>query len=145
MADEFENLSSRIPDFSAAIAQRVSQKQGTTTTPTPTPSFDPYQAMLKRKEAETAPIDPATIKQWPEEDVKRLQDYCERMGIVGFSCGRMHPIAALAFLKEKFGGDYTDVPLEERVPSGYEKLGAEGYGPSYPYSKAIQKKQILHG
>jgi len=144
MNDEFENLNSRIPDFAAVIAQRINQKQGTTT-PAPTPSFDPYQAMLKRKEAETAPIDPATIKQWPEEDVKRLQDYCERMGIVGFNCGRMNPIAAMAFLKGKFGGDYTDVPFEERIPSGYEKLGTEGYEPNYPYSKAMQKKQILHG
>ena len=149
MADEFEDLNSRIPDFSAALSQRIAQKQGTTTPATPTtsatPNVDPYQLMLKRKEAEIAPIDPSTVKQWPEKDVKALQDYCERMGIVGFSCGRMHPIAALSMLKNQFGDDYSNVPLEERVPAGYEKLGSSGYGPSYPYGQAIQKKQILHG
>ena len=145
MADEFESLNSRIPDFSAALSQRIAQKQGTTTPATPTPPVDPYQLMLKRKEAETAPIDPATVKQWPEKDVKALQDYCERMGIVGFSCGRMHPIAALSMLKNQLGDDYSNVPLEERGPAGYEKLGNSGYGPNYPYSQAIQKKQILHG
>lgn len=142
MADEFENINSRLPDLGAVLAQRIAQKQGITPT---TANFDPYAAMLKKKEEETAPIDPATIRQWPEADVKRLQDYCQRMGIVSFNCGRMHPIACLAMLRKEYGDDYTDVPLEERLPTNYEKLGTSGYGPSYPYSQAVSKKQILHG
>lgn len=135
MSDEFEDLNSRIPDFSAALAMRLAQKQGTA--PTPAPAFDPYKEMLKRKEAETAPIDPSTVKQWPDADIKRLQDYCESMGIVGFSCGRMSPTAALAMLKSKLGDNYTEIPLEERVPAGCSPIS--------PYSKITPKKQILHG
>lgn len=138
MSDDFETLNSKVPDFESMIIQRAAKHPQAT----PQGTFDPYQAMLKKKEAETAPVDPSTIKQWPEDDVKTLQDYCERMGIVGFSAGRMHPLAALAMLKGQLGDNYTDVPLEERLPAGYQKLGTKGYGPNNTYS---QKKQILHG
>lgn len=86
-----------------------------------------------------------TVK-WPEADVRRLQEYCLEMGIEGFSSGYLPPLVALAMLREKFGDDYTGVPLSERVPEGYEKGGTKSpYGPNYPYSEAIKKKQILHG
>jgi hypothetical protein len=134
MSDEFESINSRIPDLNAAILQRLSQKQPATSTAPGT--FDPYKAMLKKKEEETAPIDPSSVKKWPDEDTKKLEDYCAKMGVIGFST-RMNPIAALAYLKQQLGDDYTGVPLEERVPNGY--------GPVNPYSKAISKKQILHG
>lgn len=145
MSEEFEDLSSRLPDFQTAIAQRIAQRHQNTSAPQPEGKFDPYKIMVQKKEQETAPIDPVSIPKWPEKDVKALEDYCRRMGIVGFNCGRMHPIAALAKLRQELGDDYTDVPLEERVPQGYEKLGTPGYGPTYPYSQAMQKKQILHG
>jgi hypothetical protein len=83
---------------------------------------------------------------WPEADVKRLQEYCLKMGIEGFNSGYLPPLVALAILKDKFGDDYTNVPLGERVPEGYEKRGTPSpYGPNYPYSEALKRKQILHG
>ena len=149
MADEFESINSRIPDLFAALSQCIMAKKadeaGTTLPPAGT--VDPYQMMLQKKRGETAPppdIDPSTVQKWPEEDVKKLTDYCQRQGIFGFNCGRMHPLAALAMLKKQVG-DYSDVPLEERVPEGYEKRGTPGYGPNYPYTEAMRKKQILHG
>lgn len=147
MSDEFDSINNRLPDLGAVLAQRIAAKQGSVAAPSTTPSseaFDPYKAILKKKEAETAPIDPATIVKWPEKDVKALEDYCKKVGIIGFNCGRMHPIAALSMLKQQFG-DFGDVPLEERVPAGYEKIGSSGYGPNFPYSKAVNKKQVIHG
>ena len=136
---------SEIPDMASMLAQRIAAKKGISHTSAPG-TFDPYQAMLDRKVGK--PIDAVIpeAQQWPEEDVKRLQDYCTKMGIIGFNSGRMHPIAALSMLKKQFGQDFTDVPLEDRLPEGYEKIGTKSsYGPNYPYSAAIQKKQVLHG
>lgn len=145
MSDTFEDIGSRMPDMASVLAQRIASRNAEAGTPPAPGTFDPYQAMLKKKDGETAPIDPTTIQKWPEEDVKKLEDYCQKVGIVGFNSGRMHPIAALAMLKQQFG-DYSGTPLEERIPSGYEKMGTKPtYGPNYPYSAAVQKKQILHG
>lgn len=131
MSEEFELINSKIPDLQSAIAQRISK------TPQPVNNtFDPYKAMVKKKEEEIAPIDPASIKKWPDEDTKKLEDYCAKMGIIGFST-RMNPIAALAYLKQQLGDDYTGVPLEERIPAGYNKNNT--------YSQTITKRQILHG
>lgn len=143
MSEDFPQL----PDMGAMLAQRIAAKKADTTGAQPAPgTFDPYQALLKKKQGETAPIDPSTIQKWPEEDVKKLQDYCQKMGIFGFNSGKMHPIAALSMLKQQFREDFSNVPLEECLPQGYEKIGTKsGYGPNYPYSEAIRKKQILHG
>jgi len=148
MSEEFDAY----PDINNLMAQRLAQKISTNsfqgTSPLPPPgTVDPYQLMIKKKQAETeVQADPSTIVKWPSDDIKKLEDYCAKVGIVGFNCGRMHPLAALAMLKDKFGEDYTDVPLNERVPTGYEKVGTpSAYGPNYPYSQAIKKKQILHG
>ena len=148
MADEFESINSRIPDLQSALAARIAAKAGDVDTSNPPPgTVDPYKLMLqKKRQMDTGDIDPGTIVRWPEEATKQLQDYCTKMGIVGFNSGRMHPLAALAALKKQLGDDYTGVPLEERVPAGYEKRGTpSGYGPNYPYSEAIRKKQVLHG
>lgn len=144
MSDAFEDVGSRLPDMASVLAQRIASKGAETNNPPPG-TFDPYQAMLKKKHAENAPLDPSTIQKWPEEDVNKLQDYCQKMGIVGFNSGRMHPIAALAMLKQQFGDDFSNVPLQERVPAGYEKLGSNSHGPNYPYTEAMHRKQILHG
>lgn len=135
MNEEFESINDHFPNLGTALAQRVVQKQSINTSAPGT--FDPYQAMLKKKESETAPVDPSAIQQWPKKDVKALEDYCLKMGIVGFSCGKLPPIVALAILKRQLGEDFTDVSLEQRIPTGY--------GPNYPYSQVIQKRQILHG
>ena len=96
---------------------------------------------------ESGEIDPKTIQQkWPDEDVKKLQDYCTKMGVCGFSSGKMQPLVALALLKKQFGDDYTGVPLEDRIPEGYNKRETiSNYSPNYPYTEAMRKKQILHG
>lgn len=145
MSEEFESINSRLPDLGSVLAQRIAAKQGTETTPPPPGTIDPYQLMIKKKRSETEDINPETIVKWPEEDTKKLQDYCQKVGIVGFNSGRMHPIAALALLKKEFG-EFADVPLEERIPQGYEKAGSQSqFGPNYPYTEAMRKKQILHG
>ncbi len=146
MNDEFENINSRIPDLGTALVQRIAAKTGTTTTPPPG-TFDPYELLVKKKNAtDTGEIDQSTVVKWPEEDLKKLQDYCAKIGVVGFNCGRMHPLAAMALLKKQFGEDYTGVPLEERCPPGYEKIGTRSpYSSNFPYTEAMKKKQILHG
>jgi hypothetical protein len=137
MGDEFPTL----PGFENLLQQRVAQKSVALPPPG---TADPYNLMLQRKKGEIKEIDPATIQKWPEEDVKELEDYCKRNGIVGFA-SRMNPKLALIQLKRQVG-DYSGTPLEERVPEGYEKIGTPNkYGPSYPYSAAVAKKQILHG
>jgi len=143
MSEEFRQL----PDMASMLAQRIAMKKADGNGATPAPgTFDPYQAMLKKKSGETQPVDPSTVQTWPEEDIKKLQEYCQKMGIVGFSSGRMSPIAALAMLKQKFGEDFSNVPIQERVPQGYEKMGTKStYGPNYPYEEAMRRKQILHG
>ena len=137
MSDEFPTL----PGFENILQQRIAQK----TAPLPPPgTSDPYNLMLQRKKGEIKEVDPATIQKWPEEDVKELEDYCRRNGIVGFA-SRMNPKLALMQLKRQVG-DYSGVPLEERCPLGYEKLGVKPkYSPNYPYEEAIRKKQIIHG
>jgi len=127
MSDEYESINSKMPDLETVLIQRISQKQASTNN-----QFDPYQAMIKKKEAENIPVDPTTIKQWPEEDVKRLQDYCQKMGIVGVNNARMPPVVMLALLKRQFGEDFTGIPLEERLPVGYQKINSD-------------KKQVIYG
>jgi hypothetical protein len=137
MAEEFPTL----PGFDNLLQQRIAQKSGVLPPPG---TADPYNLMLQRKKGEIKEIDPATIQKWPEEDVKELEDYCRRNGIVGFA-SRMNPKLALMQLKRQVG-DYSGVALEDRVPEGYEKVGTPNkYGPGYPYSAAVAKKQILHG
>ena len=140
MSEEFPTM----PDFNSSLAMRIAQKNAVEGPLPPPGTADPYQLMLKRKAGETAPIDPATIQTWPAEDVKALEDYCKRQGIIGFA-SRINPKLALMQLKRQVG-DYSDVPLEERVPEGYEKVGTPNkYGPNYPYSEAVRKKQVIHG
>lgn len=137
MSDEFPTL----PGFENLLQQRIAQKSVALPPPG---TADPYNLMLQRKKGEIKEVDPATIQKWPEEDVKELEDYCRRNGIVGFA-SRMNPKLALMQLKRQVG-DYSGVALEDRVPEGYEKVGTPNkYGPSYPYSAAVAKKQILHG
>jgi len=140
MSEEFPTL----PDLNSALAMRIAQKKAVEGPLPPPGTTDPYQLMLKRKAGDTAPVDPATIQTWPEEDVKALEDYCKRQGIIGFA-SRMNPKLALMQLKQQIG-DYSGVPLEERVPEGYEKRGTPNpYSSNYPYSEAMRKKQVLHG
>ncbi len=146
MEEQFETLNSRMPDMASVIAQRIAAKTGTSGASAPPGTVDPYKLMVNRKNSsESNIIDTSKIVTWPENDVKLLQDYCTKMGIVGFNSGRTPPLVALSLLKKQLGDDYTNISLEERVPVGYEKLGSSGYGSNYPYTDSINKKQILHG
>lgn len=143
MSDGFEEYPT-LPGFEQMFAQRIAQKTAANAPLPPPGTVDPYQLMLQRQKGETpaSPLPP--VQTWPEEDVKALEDYCKRMGIVGFAT-RQNPKLALMQLQKQMG-DYSGVPLEERVPEGYEKLGTPNkYGPGYPYGAAVAKKQILHG
>ncbi len=85
-------------------------------------------------------ITDAKPAEWPEKDVKALADFCRKNNIVGFDCGRMSPIAALAFLKRKLG--LSDNPLSEKVPFGDRK---PINNPNYTYLTMVQKKTVIHG
>lgn len=140
MSEDFPS----IPGFESMLQQRIAQKSGVAGPLPPPGTVDPYQVMLQRKRGETTPIDPSTIQQWPAEDVKELDDFCKRNGILGVS-SRMNPKLALMQLKRQIG-DYSGVALEDRVPEGYERAGTPNkFGPNYPYSEAVVKKQVLHG
>lgn len=143
MSDEFAPYPDLPVNLDVMLAQRVAQK----TSLPPPGTVDPYQVMLQRKkQAETGEAPPLPAQQWPEADVKALEDYCKKMGIVGFST-RQNPRIALMQLQKQFGEDYTGVPLEERIPAGYEKVGTHSnqYGPGNRYSDSVTKKQVLHG
>lgn len=143
MSDDYENLNSTLPDFESILVARSKGKSGDGILPPPG-TFDPYKMMInKRRRMDSTDFEPGPLIRWPQEDVNALQTYCKKMGIYGFST-TINPKIALAQLKRKFGEDYTGVSIEERVPEGYEKIGAK-YGPNNTYSAAMRKKQILHG
>lgn len=131
-----------IPDFQTLLAQRL-----TPSTHAMAPNrFDPHSSMIKKKQEGNGeiPVDTTSGPRWLEKDIKVLEDFCNKHNIKGFKCGMMPPLVALAMLKDKLG--YTDLPLEDRVPDGYQKLGTPNEGsPSYPYSKAVDQRVILNG
>ena len=134
--EEYPDLkTSIIPDFNQVISKKIDTlKQNS--------GFDPYKIMVQKKQLNDGEIEDNTPKKtWPEKDIKVLEDFCEKHGIVGFNCGRMSPIAALAFLKQKLG--IVDGSLEERIPYGYEKIGINSS--NYPYANVTKKKMILNG
>ena len=106
--EEYEDIStSRLPDMASVLAARMASKQSTppagSSQPAAPNGFDPYKMMVQRKQIDSGePVDLPTIH-WPEEDVKKLQDYCSKIGIVGYNCGKMHPMAALSLLKKHLG------------------------------------------
>ena len=151
MNDEYAPYPDVSEFLSQRLAQRIAAKQTNADTIDKLPppgTVDPYKLMLQRKrEAEAIDnVDTSKVVTWPDEDVKKLQDYCMKVGIYGFNSGKISPLLALAQLKKQFGDDYTGVPLEERVPAGYEKRGTiTPYNVNFPYSEAMRKKQVLHG
>lgn len=133
--EEFDNLTSRMPDLQAALMTRVAARTGESTVPNG--KVDPYQVMLNRKRG----IEPdlPTTQEYPPETTKKLQDYCRKMGIVGFNCGRMNPLAALQMLKTQLGDFQGETAYEDRVEPGYQKLGTK--------DEAVSKsgRQVIHG
>ena len=134
--------SSKLPDFGQLMVQRLAPKLNNPT------GFDPHAVMVKKNQIEKGEIVPDTTPEvkWPEDQVKALEDFCIKHGILGFNCGRMSPIAALAFLKQKIGG-FEDISLSERVPHGYEAMGGtpSRYNANFPYSLPQDKRVILNG
>lgn len=77
---------------------------------------------------------------WPERDIRALTEFCKKYKILGFNCGKMSPIAALALLKRQMG--VSDSPLNERIPfTGTKPIN----NPDYTYQNMVQKKTLLHG
>ena len=68
--------------------------------------FDPYQAMLRRKQSnvsdESGSIN-TEVQQYDPRDVQELEKFCQQYGIIGFNFGKMNPKAALSMLKKKVG------------------------------------------
>jgi len=69
-------------------------------------SFDPYQAMLRRKQSnvsnEGGYIN-AEVEQYDPKDIQALEEFCQQYGIMGFNFGKMNPKSALKMLKGKMG------------------------------------------
>lgn len=122
-----------IPDFNQLLTNKVQTLKG---------GFDPHQMMVQKKQIQSGEVVADTLvpkQTWPEKDVKVLESFCAKHGIMGFNCGRMSPIAAMVMLKQQMG--IVDGPLEERMPFGYEKLGK--FNPNYSYTTMVRKKTLL--
>ena len=89
------------PEMNQAVTQRIL----TAASPAVTQpgAFDPYKAMLMKKQVDDGkPVDTSNVVKWPNADIKQLEDFCMRMGIVGFKTS-LPPIVALGMLKSKLG------------------------------------------
>lgn len=124
--EEYKDMPISLASF---ISQKMAMKQSAAVEKE-VPAFDPHKMMVNKFKMEKGEeVEPIEAVKWPEKEVKALEDFCKQHGILGFNCGRMSPLAALAMLKSKLG--IIDAPLEERVPYGYQKMGGE--------------KTVLHG
>ncbi len=114
-----EYPTANMPSFDSMVSQKVQViKDG---------AFDPHQLMVKKKLTDAGDsVDTTPKRSWPDQDIKALEDFCLKYGIVGFNCGRMSPVAALSMLKQKLG---VIEPTENRIT----------------YSDAMNKKMLLKG
>lgn len=80
--------------------------------------FDPYQAMLRRKQSnvsdESGYIN-AEVQQYDAKDIQALEEFCQQYGIMGFNFGKMNPKAALRMIKGKMG--VRDEPTTPTTPT----------------------------
>jgi len=91
----------KVPDFNQVMAQKLNQVPPVAT---PNNEFDPHKIMVQKKESESNPdANPQPKLSHKEKDIKTLEDFCKQHGIIGFNCGLMSPVAALAILKAKMG------------------------------------------
>lgn len=128
-----------MPSFADMLAARLGNKAKTEDVVSSPDGFDPCKLMIKRKQAVLKGEDcygeelkPPEIQKYPEADVKALEDYCKKMGVVGFST-KQSPKLALMQLKQQLG-DFTGIPLEQRILPGYESIG----------SSSSNKKKMVH-
>lgn len=129
--NETEEYQSIAPSMEQLLSQRIASK---TSEAQPKNGFDPYKIMVNKKNGvqEEKPLE---VQRWPAEDIKRLEDFCKKHGIVGFNCGRLPPILALRLLKDKLG--ISDAVVDDKF--------IESYNINYPYTEAISKKQLIKG
>ncbi len=69
-------------------------------------AFDPYQAMLRRKQSNTSDDNGyinAEVEQYDPKDIEALEEFCQQYGIMGFNFGKMNPKSTLRMLKNKMG------------------------------------------
>ena len=99
------------------------------------PGFNPVDLMMKRKQAqddlESGELPEVT--QYDPKDVKEIEDFCAKMGIVGFNFRGMSPKAALAMLRGQCG-------MPSDVIASMEAMGHRVAGKDYP-----KDKQLLNG
>lgn len=89
----------------ALLMQRIQQQS---TIITPPNAFDPYQALLKRKQkGDDTTLPP--VSEYDPNDIYELQEFCKQYGIAGFNFGRLSPKAALKMLKAQMGIKETPV------------------------------------
>ena len=135
--NENDNYETRLSDFDviSALHQKIAQRQAQGSSAQSSPSrttIDPYEMMVRRKQENEGEVT-RPVQTWPEADVKKLEDFCAKMGILGVGCGNMNPLAVLAMLKQKLG--VVDTPTQ-----------SEGcHGPNYPYEQMVKNRILLHG
>ncbi len=138
MNEEINIHASRMPEFDAVsiLQQRLANKKSDTSSINSSnakTSFDPHQIMVNRRRENAGEITANTpVQSWPEHDIQTLESFCKQYGIMGFNCGNMSPIAALALLKNKLG-------IIDNIPH------SENYTSNYPYTEAMKKKILLRG
>ncbi len=69
-------------------------------------AFDPYQAMLRRKQSNTSDDNGyinAEVEQYDPKDIEALEEFCQQYGVMGFNFGKMNPKSTLRMLKNKMG------------------------------------------
>lgn len=137
MSEENENYSSKMSDVDivSILQQRLANRKAETSSNSSHSKapVDPYQIMVNRRKQNAGEVAAEyPVQNWPQEDISKLEEFCFRHNIVGFNCGAMSPLAALAFLKNKLG-------IIDNPPT------SEGYGPNYPYMETVKKKILLRG
>jgi hypothetical protein len=91
--DDWPQMSSmNLPSFEQMVSQNTQAPN----------DFDPHKLMMKKKDILDGNVFEPEQK-WPEKDIKTLEEFCKKYGIVGFNCGRMSPIAALSLLRQNLG------------------------------------------
>jgi len=73
---------------------------------------DPGVDISKLFKKDGLPLPPT--QQFDEKDIKELEDFCKKMGVLGFGCGTMHPKAALRMLKARMGIQDTPPIVENK-------------------------------
>lgn len=81
--------------------------------------YDPIHALfLKRKQQQDNGENLPPIKQYSDDDIKALEEFCNKYGILACNFGNMHPKAALQMLKSKMGIIENNPPTKKILLKG---------------------------